>query len=93
MLNILSLVTRDGMLTEGNVLAGEMYQIKYGGHSNHKNSETGDTWVAQLVKWLPSAQNVTLGSWYGAWHQAPRPVGNLLLLLSTCALSQSVSNK
>lgn len=41
LLNILSLVNRDIMLEEENILAVGMYQIKYGDHSNCKNSEIG----------------------------------------------------
>lgn len=55
------------------------------------------SWVAQLVKPLPSAQLVILGSWNGALCQAPCSVRNLLLpflpLLTappSCALSLSV---
>lgn len=48
LLNILSLLNRDTMLAEGNVLAGLMYQMKYGGHTNYKNSEIGSLlWKAK----------------------------------------------
>ena len=55
-----------------------------------------DTWVAQSVKHLPSAQVMISGSWDGALGQAPCSVGSLLLpppLPPACELSLSLSNK
>ena len=46
-----------------------------------KKTKMGDTWVAQLVKPLPSAQGVIAGSWDRVPHQAPSSVGSLLLSL------------
>ena len=42
-------------------------------------SHCGDTWVAQSVKRLPSAQVMILGSWGPVPHLAPCSVGSLLL--------------
>ena len=50
-----------------------------------------DTWVAQLVKYLPLAQVMIPGSWDGVPHWAPCSVRSLLLPLPAtppaCALS------
>ena len=48
---------------------------------SEKNGFRRDTWVAQSVKHLPSAQVMISGSWDGALHQAPCSVGSLILLL------------
>ena len=53
-----------------------------------------DTWVAQWIKYLPSAQVMISGSGNGAPHQGPCSVGSLLLplplLLLLLGLSLSV---
>ena len=53
------------------------------------------TWVAQLVKRLPSAQVMFSGSWNRAPHQAPRSVQSLLLPLPATPLACALclSNK
>ena len=55
------------------------------------------TWVAQSVKYLPSAQVMISGSWDPAPHWAPCSVGSLLLplsfLLLILFLFLSLSNK
>ena len=45
------------------------------------------TWVAQLVKHMPSAQVMISGSWDQALHWAQCSMGSLLLLLPLCSLS------
>ena len=43
--------------------------------------ENVGTWVAQVVKHLPSAQVMILGSWDRAPHHAPCSAGSLLSTL------------
>ena len=56
-----------------------------------------DTWVAQLVKRLPSAQVMIPASWDRVPHRAPCSAGSLLLplplpaILSACARSLPLS--
>ena len=52
------------------------------------------TWVAQSVKWLPSAQVMIPGSWDGAPHLAPAQWGVCVALSffrSPCFFSLSLS--
>ena len=56
-----------------------------------KNSVKRDTWVAQLVKCLPSAQVMIPGSWDQVPHWAPCSVGSLLLPLLLPTPSHSLS--
>jgi len=46
-----------------------------------KTIETGDAWVAQMVKRLPSVQVMIPGSWVPAPRRAPCSVGSLLVPL------------
>ena len=62
-----------------------------------KNGFRRDTWVAQSVKHLPSAQVMISGSWDGVPHRAPCSAESLLLslplLLPPLVLSLSLSNE
>ncbi|XP_034866328.1 membrane cofactor protein-like isoform X10 [Mirounga angustirostris] len=64
-----------------------------------QREKKGDTWVAQSVKRLPSAQLMIPGSWDRVPHQALCLAGSLLLLLPlpathpACVLSLSLTNK